>query len=331
MQCYDTVMIGQDGESASQRPPVGRLTPHDLQARKGADEPLVLVTAYDFPTARLAEAASVDAILVGDTLGHVVLGHTTTIPVTLEDVVHHLQAVRRGARRTLVIGDMPFLTFRAGVLDALRNAGRLMQEGNAQAVKLEGGRSVAGTIRALVDAGIPVMGHIGLTPQSYYQLGGNRIQGRTPPEARGLLDDALALEEAGCFSIVLEGMPTEVAAAITERIAVPTIGIAAGHVCDGQVQVFHDLLGLTAGRRLKRHARQYAQLDTIIEQALHDYTVDVRKRNFPAQAESFPADEKTLASLADWPPPCEQCEPVFNCQSVSSGMESSSKEDKAGE
>lgn len=302
-QCYDTAMTDQEGASRSRRSPSRRLTPYDVQARKGTGEPLVLVTAYDFPTARLAEAAGVDAILVGDTLGHVVLGHLTTIPVTLEAMVHHLQAVRRGARRTLVIGDMPFLTFRTGIEDAVRHAGRLMQEGNAQAVKLEGGRPVAATIGALVEAGIPVMGHIGLTPQSYYQLGGNRIQGRTPTAARALLDDALALEEAGCFSIVLEGLPTEVAAAITERVGVPTIGIAAGPDCDGQVQVLHDLLGFTAGRRTKRHARRYVHLDALVEEALGAYAADVRSRKFPGAAESFPADEQTLAGLADWEAP----------------------------
>ena len=298
-------MTDQEGASPGRRSSSRRLTPHDLQARKGSGEPLVLVTAYDFPTARLAEAADVDAILVGDTLGHVVLGHVTTIPVTLDTMVHHLQAVRRGARRTLVIGDMPFLTFRTGVLDALRNAGRLMQEGNAHAVKLEGGQPVAATTRALVEAGIPVMGHIGLTPQSYYQLGGNRLQGQTPSAAHTLLDDALALEDAGCFSIVLEGVPTEVAAAITERVSVPTIGIAAGPGCDGQVQVLHDLLGFAAGRRTKRHTRQYAQLDAVIEQALAEYAADVRARNFPSEAESFPADEQTLAALASWAAPGE--------------------------
>lgn len=302
-QCYDTAMTDQEGASRSRRTPARRLTPYDVQARKGAAEPLVLVTAYDFPTARLAEAADVDAILVGDTLGQMVLGHLTTIPVTLDTMVHHLQAVRRGARRTLVIGDMPFLTFRTGIEDAVRHAGRLMQEGNAQAVKLEGGRPVAATIAALVEAGIPVMGHIGLTPQSYYQLGGNRLQGRTPTAARALLDDALALEDAGCFSIVLEGVPTEVAAAITARVRVPTIGIAAGPDCDGQVQVLHDLLGFTAGRRSKRHARRYIHLDALVEEALGAYAAEVRSRKFPGAAESFPADEQTLVALSDWETP----------------------------
>ncbi len=302
-QCYDTTMTDQEGAPRNRRSPSRRLTPYDVQARKGAAEPLVFVTAYDFPTARLAEAAGVDAILVGDTLGQMVLGHLTTIPVTLDTMVHHLQAVRRGARRTLVIGDMPFLTFRTGVADTLRHAGRLMQEGNAHAVKLEGGRPVAATIGALVAAGIPVMGHIGLTPQSYYQLGGNRIQGRTPAAARALLADALALDKAGCFSIVLEGLPAEVAAAITERVGVPTIGIAAGPDCDGQVQVLHDLLGFTAGRRTKRHARRYVHLDALVEEALGAYAADVRSRKFPGAAESFPADEQTLAGLADWEVP----------------------------
>ena len=274
-----------------------RLTPQSLRERKGRDPPLALVTAYDYPTARLVEAAGMDAILVGDTLGEVVLGYSSTVSVTLEDILHHLRAVRRGAPRTLTIGDMPFLTFRLSETDTLRNAGRLMQEGNAHAVKLEGGQSTAPTARRLVEAGIPVMGHVGLTPQSVHQLGGYRVQGKTPEAARVLLDDALALEAAGCFSIVLEAIPVEVAAAITARLAIPTIGIAAGPTCDGQIQVQHDLLGLTRGRA-KRHTEVYAPVADVIRDALAAYAADVRTKRFPTLEHSVAADDETVTSLA---------------------------------
>ena len=259
-----------------------------LQEMKQAGEPIVCVTAYDFPSARLADEAGIPVILVGDSLGNAVLGHDSTLPVTLGDMVHHTRAVVRGARNALVIADMPFMTYQTSADDAMRNAGRLLQEGGAQAVKLEGGRTIAPTVRRLTESGVPVMGHVGLLPQSVHQTGGYRVQGRTAEQARALLDDALALQEAGAFAVVIESVPGDVAAEATRRLAVPTIGIGAGAGCDGQIQVLHDLLGLSA--RTPRHAKRYADLSGAILGALRAYRDDVIERRFPG-AEHTPEAE----------------------------------------
>ncbi|MCH8198885.1 MAG: 3-methyl-2-oxobutanoate hydroxymethyltransferase [Chloroflexi bacterium] len=266
-----------------------------LQEMKAAGERIACVTAYDFPSARLVQQAGFEVVLVGDSLGNVVLGYDTTIPVTMDDMLHHTRAVARGAPDLLVVADMPFLTFNVSADDALRNAGRLLQEGGAHAVKLEGGEPVAGTVRRLTRAGIPVMGHLGLTPQSVNQLGGYRVQGRTLEQAQRLLDDAVALEEAGAFSIVLEAVPAELAAIVTHRLRIPTIGIGAGLDCDGQIQVLHDILGF--GARRPKHAKRYADLNETIGTALAAYAQDVREGRFPTPEHAETIDDAVLSEL----------------------------------
>ena len=266
-----------------------------LAAMKRAREPIACVTAYDHATARLVDEAQIPVILVGDTLGEVVLGLDTTIPVTLDDVIHHTKAVARGARRSLVVADMPFMTYQTDAADALRNAARLLQEGGAQAVKLEGGEVVAGSIRRLTECGIPVMAHIGLQPQSVHHLGGYRARGRTAAEARQLLADARAVEAAGAFAVVLELVPGEIAAAISERLDIPTIGIGAGPGCDGQIQVITDILGLSP--RLPRHSKQYARLGEQISAALAAYAAEVAGASFPAADHTLAADPEALDAI----------------------------------
>jgi 3-methyl-2-oxobutanoate hydroxymethyltransferase len=268
---------------------MARVTPAELRIMKRRGERIPMLTAYDFPTARIIDAVGVPLILVGDSVGTTVLGYETTIPVTLDDVLHHTRAVVRGTSHALVIADMPFMTYHPSTNEALRNAGRLIQEGGAQAVKLEGGRIVAETVRRLVDCGIPVQGHLGLTPQSVFQLGGHRLQGKTAPAAQRIFEDAKMLEEAGAFSIVLELVPAPLARQISEALSVPTIGIGAGPFCDGQVQVIHDLLGLDPSFQ-PRHARRYASLYEIIREAVSHYANDVRQGQFPTAAESFGMD-----------------------------------------
>jgi 3-methyl-2-oxobutanoate hydroxymethyltransferase len=255
-----------------------------------------MLTAYDYPTARILDEAGVPIILVGDSLGMVILGYDSTLPVTMDDMVHHTKAVVRGSQRAHVVGDMPFMSYQASPEDALRNAGRLMQEAGAQSVKLEGGRSVAETVRRLVEAGIPVMGHIGLTPQSLHQFGGYKVQGKTPAAAVKLLNDARALEEAGAYAIVLETIPAVLARLITDRVSVPTIGIGAGPHCDGQVQVLHDMLGLYPDFAPK-HAKQYAHLADEAGRAVREYMAEVAEGQFPTERESFIMDEATLSEL----------------------------------
>ena len=255
-----------------------------------------MVTAYDYTAARIADAAGIPIILVGDSLGMVVLGYDSTIPVTMDDMVRHGRMVSRGAAEALVVVDLPFMAYQVDPAEALRNAGRLMQEGGAHTVKLEGGIAVADTVRRIVAAGAPVMGHIGLTPQSVNALGGYRVQGRTRAAARRLLDDALALQDAGAYSVVLECVPSQLARLITERLTIPTIGIGAGPNCDGQVQVFHDMLGLFADF-VPKHARQYAKLAEDMGAAFRRYADDVRSGAFPAEAESFTMNESLLADL----------------------------------
>ncbi len=261
----------------------------DLKAKKQRGEKIVMFTVYDYPTARLVDEAGVDIAFIGDTLGMVVLGYDTTIPVTMEEMLHHVKAAARGTARAHVLADMPFMSYQVSAEDALRNAGRLLKEGGAQSVKLEGGVQVAETVRRIVEAGIPVMGHLGLTPQSINQLGGYKIQGKTPKAAVRLLNDAVALEQAGAYAVVLECVPVHLAKAITERISIPTIGIGAGVHCDGQVQVFHDLLGLYQGFQ-PRHAKRYASVGASIRDAVRAYAEDVRAGRFPTDSESFIMD-----------------------------------------
>lgn len=276
---------------------MARLSIHDLKAMKERGEKIPMLTAYDYPTARLVEQAGVPIILVGDSLGMVVLGYDSTVPVTLEDIIHHTKAVVRGTARAIVVADMPFLSFQISPEEALRNAGRLLKETGCTAVKVEGGVSIAPTVQRLVDAGIPVMGHIGLTPQAVNQIGGYKLQGKTPAAAVKLVNDAKALEEAGAFAIVLETVPAQVARCVTERVRIPTIGIGAGPYCDGQVQVLHDFLGLFQDF-VPRHAKQYAQLGTAIQDAVRTYMTEVQQGAFPTATHSFGMNKEAPAELA---------------------------------
>lgn len=272
-------MDEQPGYLARPRPE--RVTVPSLRERKEQGTKIVFVTAYDYPSARLADRAGVDAILVGDSV-MLALGLDNTVPITLEDILHHTRAARRGVRKALLVADMPFGTFQTGPEDAMRNAMRLLKEGGAQAVKLEGGMPVVETVRRLTQAGIPVMGHIGLTPQSVHLFGGHRVQGRDPDSAARILAEAHALEDAGAFAIVLETVPADLAERITREICIPTIGIGAGPDCDGQVQVWYDLLGIHPGRAYK-HAKQYADLGALTEEALRTYADEVRQCRFPTK------------------------------------------------
>ncbi len=261
-----------------------------LREMKESKEKIVMLTAYDYPTARVLDEAGVEVILVGDSLGMTGLGYETTLPVTMEEMVHHTKAVARGAKRSLVVGDMPFMSYQASVEEAVRNAGRFIKEGNAHAVKLEGGREILKVVSAMMDIGIPVMGHIGLTPQSIHKMGGYRIQGRTADAAERLLSDALALEEAGIFSLVLEGIPWQVAKIITENLRVPTIGIGAGFYCDGQVLVTNDLLGLFFGF-VPKFVKKYANLRETMAMAFKQYRDEVKEGLFPGLEHSFYLEE----------------------------------------
>lgn len=275
-----------------------RVSVTDLKGMKKRGEKIVMITAYDYPSARLVEEAGVPLILVGDTLGMVVLGYDTTVPVTVDDIIHHTRAVVRGTQKTHVVADMPFMSYQTGPEDALRNAGRMLKEAGAQSVKLEGGTSVAPTVKKLVDSGIPVMGHIGLTPQSVNQFGGYKVQGKTPAAAVKLINDAVALQEAGAYAVVLELVPVQLAELISERLEIPTIGIGAGPGCDGQVQVFHDILGLFTDF-LPKHARRYAEIGQTIVEAVRQYAEDVREGRFPTEKESFVAKEHVLEDIGN--------------------------------
>lgn len=257
-----------------------------LKASKQRGERLVCLTAYDFPTARIVDEAGIDIILVGDSLGNVVLGYGNTVPVTLEEILIHLKAVRRAVQRALLVADMPYGSFHTGADDAVRNALRLVKEGGAEAIKLEGGHKRVQLVKRLVDEEIAVMGHIGLTPQSINKLGAYRVQGKTAEAARQLLDDAKALEDAGAFAIVLEVVPREIARLITESISIPTIGIGAGAHCDIQVLVLHDMLGLSVGK-LARFVRPYANLHDVMTEAVTRYADDVRSGHYPSDDESY--------------------------------------------
>lgn len=265
----------------------------DLIEKKRQGKKISMLTAYDYPTALLVDRAGIDMILVGDSVGMVVLGYETTIPVTMDEMIHHTKAVTRGAQCALVVGDMPFMSYNTSEGDAIRNAGRFIKEGAADAVKLEGGASVQTVVRAIVRAGIPVMGHIGLTPQTISQLGGFRVQGKTAEGARRIIDDAKTLEGAGVFSIVLEAIPAELASRITESVKVPTIGIGAGTHCDGQVLVYQDMVGLF-DRFIPKFVKQYAQVGEIMLNAFRQFKEEVEKGVFPAEEHTYQIEKGEL-------------------------------------
>jgi 3-methyl-2-oxobutanoate hydroxymethyltransferase len=258
-----------------------KVTTLTYRQKKERGEIITMLTAYDYPTALAMDKAGVDSILVGDSLAMVVLGYENTLPVTMEEMLHHCRAVARGAKTALLVGDMPFMSYQVSVEEAVRNAGRFLGQGGMDAIKLEGGRERAGAIRAITGAGIPVMGHLGLTPQSVHQLGGFRAQGKTAVAAKLLVEDAMILEEAGCFSIVLESVPARLAELISKRVSIPTIGIGAGNGCDGQVLVTHDLLGLF-DRFTPKFVKKYADFHGEMQRAFVDYIEDVETRRFPA-------------------------------------------------
>ncbi len=272
-----------------------RITAPDILAAKGARK-LTELTAYDYPTALLVDQSGIDMILVGDSLAMVVLGQEDTLSVDMDVMIHHTKAVALAAKHALVIGDMPFMSYQASVEQAVLNAGRFLKEGRAQAVKLEGGKRVVPQVEAIVAAGIPVQGHIGLTPQSSAQMGGFRVQGKTAQAAKALIEDAQALADAGCFSIVLEAIPTPIAARITESLPVPTIGIGAGPHCDGQVLVVHDVLGLF-DRFLPRFVKRYAELSTPIRDALRRYKEEVESGAFPGPEHTFGMSDAEMEKL----------------------------------
>jgi 3-methyl-2-oxobutanoate hydroxymethyltransferase len=274
----------------------GKLPLTDLANMKSRGERIVMVTAYDYPGGRLADAAGVDIVLVGDSAAMTVLGHESTVPATMDEMVMLTRAAARGARRPLVVADMPFGSFQISDEDAVQNAIRFVKEADADAVKVEGAGPTVSRVLALVGAGIPVMGHIGLTPQSATMLGGFRAQGRTAAKARQLLEDARTLEQAGCFALVLEAVPAPVAARITETLAIPTIGIGSGRGCDGQVLVYHDLLGLYQGKS-PRFVKRYAELAATIQEALEQYAADVRSGSFPEDEHTYSIPDEELASF----------------------------------
>ncbi len=277
---------------------MAKTTVRQLAEMKERGERIPMITAYDYTTAALADSAGIPVVLVGDSLGMVVLGYESTIPVTMEDIIHHTRMVARGNKNSLIVADLPFMTYQVEPTQALRNAARLLQEGGAHTVKLEGGENIASTIQRIVDCDIPVMAHIGVTPQSVNAFGGYRVRGRSVEQARQLVRDALAVEAAGAYAVVLELVPAPLAKFITERLAIPTIGIGAGPGCDGQVQVLHDMLGLFTDF-VPRHARRYAKLAEVISEAFSQYADDVRDGSFPTAAESFSLDEKILDELGD--------------------------------
>jgi 3-methyl-2-oxobutanoate hydroxymethyltransferase len=275
---------------------MSKITIPQLLEMKGKGEKIALLTAYDYPFGHLEDEAGIEVILVGDSLGMTVLGYENTLPVTMDEMVVHTQAVRKAIKRALLIGDMPFLSYQVTVEDAIRNAGRFMAEGGADGVKLEGGKDMVETVRAIIRAGIPVMGHIGLTPQSSARFGGFKVRGKSSREAMSLLEDAKALEEAGVFSIILECIPKEVSKLITESVTIPTFGIGSGSYCDGQILVIHDILGLNENFS-PRFVKQFIDLSSIIKNAFEEYISDVKKGAFPNSGHSFKMKEGELTKL----------------------------------
>ncbi len=273
-----------------------KITPVDIQAMKKQGKKITMLTAYDYPLALLEDRAGIDVILVGDSLAMTVLGHENTLPVTMDEMVHHTKAVVRGAKHCLIVGDMPFMSYNTSDREAILNAGRLMKEAGADAVKLEGGVSVKDTVRAIVKGGIPVMAHIGLTPQTISMLGGFKVQGKDAQAAQKIIDDALSLEDAGAFSVVLEAVPAPIAKMVTDRLTIPTIGIGAGVHCDGQVLVVHDMLGLF-DRFTPKFAKRYVNLSEQILKAFEAYIEEVVKGTFPTDQHSFHIDEKELSKI----------------------------------
>ena len=261
--------------------------------KKKKKQPITMLTAYDYAMASIMDETEIDSILVGDSLGMVMLGHETTIPVTMEDMVHHCRAVARGAKFPLLVGDLPFMSYQSSVEEAVRNAGRLLKEGNMDAVKLEGGRERIDAVKAIVGAGIPVLGHLGLTPQSVHLFGGFITQGKTADTAYRILEDALLLEDAGCFGVVLESVPEQIATIISKELGIPTIGIGAGNGCDGQVLVVHDMLGLFDKFRPK-FVKAYSDLHAIMQKAFSDYKNEVENRTFPTEEHSYTMREEEL-------------------------------------
>ena len=267
-----------------------------IKEKKQKGEKFAMLTAYDYSTAKLIDEAGIPLILVGDSLGMVVLGYESTIPVTMDEMIHHTKAVVRGTKQSLIVGDMPFMTYQVSAEEAMHNAARFIQEAGCQAVKLEGGQFMAETIKRIITAGIPVMGHIGLTPQSINQFGGYKVMGKTTEAAIDLVNDAKALDEAGVFSIVLECVPEALTKLITEKVSIPTIGIGAGRYCDGQVQVIHDLLGMFADF-VPKHAKQYVKLAGQISQAASDYIKEVADGSFPTDKQCFAMDESIIPQV----------------------------------
>lgn len=276
-----------------------KVTTRTLQEKKGRREPITMLTAYDYGTALAIDRAGIDSILVGDSLGMVVLGYENTLPVTMEDMLHHCKAVKRGAKYALLVGDMPFMSYQVSVEQAIRNAGRFLQEAGMDAVKLEGGKERAQAVSAIVSSGIPVMGHLGLTPQSVHALGGFRAQAISSGPAKKLLEDARVLEQAGCFALVLEAIPARLAGLVSEALTIPTIGIGAGLGCDGQVLVTHDLLGLF-DRFTPRFVKKYADLHGTMGAAFRDYKLDVEARRFPASEHSIEMPDDDWQALQNW-------------------------------
>lgn len=275
-----------------------KVTILDLKSKKEKGEPITMLTAYDYPTGLLVDQAGIDIILVGDSLAMVVLGRESTVSVTMDEMLHHCKAVARGAQNPLLVGDMPFMSYQVDVKEAVRNAGRFLKEGRMDVIKLEGGRDIAPTVKAIVDAGIPVMGHIGLTPQTISKLGGYRVQGKDIATAKALIDDAVALEEAGAFSLILEAIPGPVAKLITERVGIPTIGIGAGPDCDGQVLVTHDMIGLF-DKFVPKFVKQYAQIFPAIIEALETYRDEVIGGAFPGPEHGYSMSDEALQALLD--------------------------------
>lgn len=273
-----------------------KITIPDILEKKRQGKKITMLTAYDYPTALLVDRAGIDMILVGDSLGMVVLGYETTVPVTMDEMIHHTKAVTRGARFALIVGDMPFMSYNISERDAIAHAGRFIKEAGADAVKLEGGTSVQSVVQAIVRAGIPVMGHIGLTPQTISQLGGFRVQGKTAEAAKKIIDDAKALDEAGVFSIVLEAIPAEITRRITESVGVPTIGIGAGIACDGQVLVYQDMIGLF-DRFVPKFVKQYSRVGEIMLDSFKQFREEVEKEIFPGEEHSFKIEEKELEKI----------------------------------
>lgn len=273
-----------------------KVTILDLQEKKRKGQPITMLTAYDYPTALLVDRAGIDMILVGDSLAMVVLGHENTVSVTMEEMLHHCRAVSRGAKYALLVGDMPFMSYQVSPAQAIENAGRFLKEAHMDVVKLEGGRDVALVVKAIVTAGIPVVGHIGLTPQTISKLGGFKVQGKTIEAARRLIDDALALEDAGCFAIILEAIPDRVAQIITERVRVPTIGIGAGVHCDGQVLVLHDMIGLF-DRFTPKFVKRYVNIFPELIAALQTYKEDVEQHRFPGPEHGFTIKDEVYQAL----------------------------------